>query len=44
MKKKNYIALGIIFGTGLGIIMGIAVKNTAIGLPIGVALRLNSKK
>lgn len=52
MKNKNHIALGIIFGTGLGIILGVALNNTAIGLPIGaeagvaigVALSLNSKK
>ena len=34
--KNNYIALGLIFGTGVGIIFGVATSNLAIGISIGL--------
>lgn len=34
--RSNYIALGLIFGTGIGISIGVATNNLAIGLSIGI--------
>ncbi|MGB0895810.1 MAG: hypothetical protein ACPGU9_05585 [Flavobacteriaceae bacterium] len=38
--KNNYIALGLIFGTGIGISTGVATNNLAIGLSIGIGASL----
>lgn len=38
MKKTNYIALGMIFGGGIGMLFGAALNQIAIGLPIGAGI------
>lgn len=34
--KNNHIALGLIFGVGIGITFGVATNNLAIGLSMGI--------
>lgn len=38
MKKTSFIALGMIFGGGLGIIFGVAFNHIEYGLPIGTGI------
>lgn len=38
MKKTSFIALGMIFGGGLGIIFGVAFNHIEYGLPIGTGV------
>jgi len=38
MKKTNYIALGMVFGGGLGIVFGAALNHIEYGLPIGTGI------
>jgi len=38
MKKTSFIALGMVFGGGLGIIFGTAFNHIEYGLPIGTGV------
>lgn len=38
--KNNYTALGLIFGAGMGICLGVVTDNLAIGLSIGAGAGL----
>ena len=39
-QKPNYIALGLIFGAGIGISLGVATDNIAIGMSMGPGIGL----
>lgn len=39
--KTNYLAIGLIFGAGIGISLGVVTDNLAIGLSIGIGAGLS---
>ncbi len=40
MKVKNYMALGIAIGTGIGTLLGVAFENVSAGVALGAGVGL----
>lgn len=38
MKDQDYVNKGIIFGSGIGVVVGILTDNIALGIALGTAL------